>query len=72
LRADGTFDNKSAATSAARRRGLGDVASVAEGATMSDAFGVAELVDICRESERRGDAAATSTSNTDEEREPQC
>jgi hypothetical protein len=52
--------------------GLGDAASVAEGATMSDAFGVAELVEICRESERRGDDAATSTSNTGEEREPQC
>jgi hypothetical protein len=57
------------AGNAARWSGDGDAASVAEGATMSDAFGVVELGDIRRESERRGDAAACSMGNTDEERE---
>jgi hypothetical protein len=50
----------------------GGAASVAEGATMSDAFGVAGLVDICRESERRGDARRVLHEQHNEERDTTC
>jgi hypothetical protein len=56
--------SSSAEANGAGRLDRHEAATAAEGATMSDAFGVVELVDICRESERNGDAAASSTSNT--------